>query len=192
MDVERKDSDKRLLQEIKSNDERAFRVLFDRYYGKLCDYALFYLRNATIAKEIVSDVFLRTWHRRMMLDAETTTLKAYLFTAVRNGALNHLRDARSVHVSLDDKEVAKIQSSSSAEGDMLYAEFEKMITDAIDSMPDRQAEVFRLSRFYNLTYQQIAETLSISPHTVQEHMINALKHLRRTMRDQALLGSRYE
>jgi RNA polymerase sigma-70 factor (family 1) len=192
MDVERKDSDKRLLQEIKSNDERAFRVLFDRYYGKLCDYGLFYLRNSTIAKEIVSDVFLKTWHRRMMLDPETTTLKAYLFTAVRNSALNHLRDAKSAHISLDDKEVAKIQSSYSAEGDMLFSEFEKMITDAIDSMPGRQAEVFKLSRFYSLTYQEIAETLSISSHTVQEHMTNALKHLRRTLKGQMLLGSRYE
>ena len=72
----------------------AFRELFDRYYAPLCRFAEFWLRDRASAEEVVLDVYTHVWQHAAELRI-TVSVRAYLFRAVRNRALNRLRDDRS-------------------------------------------------------------------------------------------------
>lgn len=175
--------DQALLVRIREDDEPAFKRLFMKYYSMLKAYAYTVVRNSFEAEEVVSDVFFKLWQGRGNLDA-SMNVRAYLFTAVRNQSLNYLRTNNVKQLTIE--EVVE-QKSPNVEDDIFYREYVQRIQTVIDAMPARQQEVFRLSRIHGLTYNEIAATLSISPHTVQEYMVNALKHLRNYIKDQRLL-----
>jgi RNA polymerase sigma-70 factor, ECF subfamily len=178
--------DNSLLLLLKANEERGLKTLFLKYYPKLFDYAFSFLKNKFEANEAVSDVFFKVWQMRAQIDAGMN-LQGYLFAAVRNQSLNLIRANRKNFLSLTEISHQEEQSTDSIEQDIFYEEYEQQLLAMVNRMPDRQREVFQLSRVSGLTYLEIAETLSISIHTVQEHMVNALKHLRKCIKDQALL-----
>lgn len=171
---------------LKANEERALQVLFLKYYSKLFDYAFSFLKNKFEANEAVSDVFFKIWQMREQLDAGMN-LQGYLFAAVRNHSLNMIRASRKNFLSLNEISRQEEQAAHSIEQDIFYEEYEQQLWAMVNRMPNRQREVFQLSRLSGLSYLEIAEALSISIHTVQEHMVNALKHLRKCIKDQALL-----
>ena len=72
----------------------AFRELFDRYYAPLCRFAACWFHDRTSAEEIVLDTFTHIWQHAGELRI-STSVRAYLFRAVRNRALNRLRDERT-------------------------------------------------------------------------------------------------
>lgn len=71
----------------------AFQELFDRYYAPLCRFAEFWIRDSTSAEEVVLDVYTHIWQHAAKLRV-TGSVRAYLFRAVRNRSLNHIRDNR--------------------------------------------------------------------------------------------------
>src|SRR5699024_9054959 len=93
-------SNKVLLLHIKKGDQEALEELFEKYYYRLCDFAFGYVRSIQLAEEVVSDVFLKVWQKRSTLTA-TGNFKAYLFTAVRNQALNYVKKEQRPVDSLD-------------------------------------------------------------------------------------------
>jgi RNA polymerase sigma-70 factor, ECF subfamily len=177
--------DNSLLVLIKANEEQALKTLFLKYYPKLFDYAFSFLKNKFEANEAVSDVFFKIWQIRAQIDADMN-LQGYLFASVRNQSLNLIRANRKNFLSLTEISRQDEQSTESIEQDIFFEEYEQQLLAIVNRMPTRQREVFQLSRLSGLTYLEIAEALSISVHTVQEHMVNALKHLRKCIKDQAL------
>jgi RNA polymerase sigma-70 factor (ECF subfamily) len=85
--------DPELLARIRLGDVGAFETMFRDLYLPLCDFAQSYVRSSADAEDLVATVFTRIWAQRTHWDAPAG-VRAYLFRAVRNGALNHLRDAR--------------------------------------------------------------------------------------------------
>src|SRR5699024_8263417 len=83
-------SDKILLLHIQKGEQWALEELFEKYYYRLCDFAFQYVRSVDLTEEVVSDVFLTIWQKRNELVSEGN-FKAYLFTAVRNQALNYVK-----------------------------------------------------------------------------------------------------
>lgn len=79
----------------------AFRELFDRYYAPLCRFAEFWLRDRTSAEEVVLDVYTHVWQHAAELRI-TVSVRAYLFRAVRNRALNRLRDDRFSYIPFEE------------------------------------------------------------------------------------------
>ena len=75
----------------------AFQELFDRYYAPLCRFAEFWIRDSTSAEEVVLDVYTHVWQHAAKLRV-TGSVRAYLFRAVRNRSLNHIRDNRFSYV----------------------------------------------------------------------------------------------
>jgi DNA-directed RNA polymerase specialized sigma subunit, sigma24 homolog len=61
------------------------------------------------------------------------------------------------------------------------ADLKKHLSVLIAQLPERQQEIFRMSREQHMTYKQIAEQLSISEKTVEYHMTAALRYLRKNL-----------
>lgn len=154
-------------------DEQYMEVLFKTYFKGLCIFARQFVPDNDKVQDIVQDVFLNIWEKGEMLASESQ-VKGYLYTAVRNRCLNYIRDNKKFS---DNVEVAHIENSDNSSR-IEYRELDKLIRSAINELPEKCKEVFELSRFQDLKYQQIADTLGISVKTVEAQMTKALKVLR--------------
>ncbi|MGD1890610.1 MAG: RNA polymerase sigma factor [Cyclobacteriaceae bacterium] len=169
-------TDEALLDLIASHDERALEVLHQRYYQRLCGFALSIVKTVPLTEEVVSDVFLQLWLKRSELTVRTK-LKSYLFTAVRNQAINILRKERDAHEDIDSISPSQTPLANSVASSLEYKELQQEIDQLINTLPEQRQIIFRLNRFDGLRYKEIAEVLSISPSTVQNQMVAAVKQL---------------
>ena len=174
-------SERELLQRIRAGDESAFDTVFRSHYADLVRMAESVVRERALAEEVTQEVMLELWRRRESLHVEQT-FRAYLVRSTRNRALNHVRHQRVV-----EREAAiaaiNLQSSPSAEDEMLGSELEQAVRAAIDGLPEKIREVFQLSRDHGLKYTEIAGTLEISVKTVEKRMGQALAQLRERLEE---------
>lgn len=168
-------SEIRLVEEIVSGSKPAFDKLFLSYYSRLCAFAATIVKRDELAEEAVSEVFFNIWKSRETLEIHTS-VKAYLFTSVRNQALAVMkREANDVIYSEQDD--MRIDD----EDPQLLVEFNELtasVDQAITTLPPKCKQIFILSRFEGLKYKQIAELLNVSEKTVENQLVKALVVLR--------------
>ncbi len=160
-----------------------FEGLFRKHYAALFFYANRILDQLQ-AEDVVQDAFADLWERRDSLDL-SGNIRAFLYRSVYTRCLNRLKhDAiaknygqaqinvyikKAEYMSPDNNEVIK-QLEDTETG--------VKIEHAIEALPPKCREVFRLSYLYDMKNAQIALALGISLRTVEAHMYKALKSLR--------------
>jgi RNA polymerase sigma-70 factor (ECF subfamily) len=175
-------SDIILFKQIQANDRLALNTLFTQYYDKLCRFANTYLRHAAEAEEVVADVFVYLWKNRHQLTIEKN-LNAYLYIAVKHAALAVLKKQQPLYEDIDDILLqTDFADSTTPEQSLVHKELQQHIDLAIGALPHRCKQVFMMSRFDNLTYREISKILDISENTVENHLVKALSHLRKALR----------
>ncbi len=166
---------------IRSGDAAAFERLFRAHATDLADFALSYVGDPDAAQEIVHVLFCWLWDHRHALDTPLT-IRGYLFTAVRNRALNHIRDERTRAAFLSrlaaSEPAAVLGTVPAADSAVIGSNLEAAIGRAIAELPTRCREVFTLVRGQGLSHAETARILQIAPKTVEVHMTRALKLLR--------------
>lgn len=166
----------KLIRQIKKNNVRAFKYLFETHYEKLFHFALTYVNHKEIAEEIVQDVFITIWNKRKELDI-TSSVKAYLFTSVKNRSISYLRQHLKL-ADITDNEHNIVSLYQSADYKIEGDELELYVQKAIDLLPDKCKIIFSLSRNSGLTYKEIAKELGISTETVKTQIGIALKKIK--------------
>jgi RNA polymerase sigma-70 factor, ECF subfamily len=169
--------DKGLVHLLSQRDEKAFEQVFKEHYKPLHAYAFTLLNDDAAAEEMVQNVFFKLWERTEALTI-TGSVGAYLYRAVHNESLNYLkyqkvRSEHSLRVSyhMDGR-------GESATRAVQVKELEEKIRTALSELPEGCRTVFQLSRFEDMKYSQIADTLGISVKTVENQMGKALRLLR--------------
>ena len=163
-----------LLEMIAAGDERAFRVLFRRYYPKVLVLLRRCVPRGDAAEDMAIDIFAKIWSRRAMLP-EIRSFGAYLFRMVRNALADYGRRHRIDMELLDES----IPGPPSPDSELLARETSTRIGRLIDRMPPKRREVFLLSREEHLSNDEIALRMNISKKTVENHLNAALKEIRR-------------
>ncbi len=159
-------------------DKHAFEELFRKFFPALMSFAGKFLSDEDDAREVVHKVFIKLWEKRNSLDT-STSLKSYLFRSVHNSSLNVIRD-RKKFVS---DEVPDVASDIDIDSQMDAMELEDRINQVIQGLPEKCREVFKMSRFEGLKYNEIADKLGISVKTVENQMSKALRVLREKLAD---------
>ena len=175
-------SDKELVTSLREGNEFIFETIFKNYYERLCNYANTIMNNIDEAEEMVQSTFLNLWEKHEDIEIHTS-IKSYLYRAVHNHCLNRVKHYK---VRQEHSKELKYQSEDgidSTSQELIGTELEKQIALAIDSLPPQCSKVFKLSRFENLTYAEIAEQLNLSVKTVDNHLGKALKILREKLKD---------
>lgn len=157
-------------------------MLFRTYYQPLCNYAYTFLQDRQDAEEIVQSTFLMVWEKKNEL-AIRTSVKPYLYAMVRNACLNALKHEKIKQRHAGEELATAERSYDSVAHIVATNELEFRIKEAIDELPEQCRMVFKLSRFEELKYSEIAEQLGISIKTVENHMGKALKIMRDRLRD---------
>jgi len=161
---------------LKDDPEKGFAVLFKKYYGPLCSHATRFVYSKEIAQDIVSEVFLNFWNKQLYLSV-TSTFRAYLYTAVRNNAYNHLKQEFGEKLATTTEPVEDLDPQSI----LLLGELMTKIERTIETFPPQCQKVFLLSRFEGRKNREIADELQIRPKTVEAHMMKALSILKKTL-----------
>jgi len=158
--------------------EQVFEDLFRSRFKPLVSYAMRFVRDMETARAIVQDAFTGLWEKRATVDTGRE-IAAYLTTTVRNRCLNYLRDEKKYNRDLIELEGLLSDEADRMPSDRIeMAQLELQIKTAIGELPVKCREVFELSRFHNMKYQQIALQLGISVKTVETQMSRALSHLK--------------
>jgi RNA polymerase sigma-70 factor, ECF subfamily len=175
------EEEKRLLEKAFKGDISAFEKIYRSYVKELCTFAAFYVKSVDTAEDIVQNVFLILWERRESIHINGC-LKTYLFTSVRNLALNNIKHQTIHRNSIDTYSRMFLQPTATPHEIAVQQESDSMLTNALEKIPERCRIVFILGKYFNMKYAEIAEILEISVKTVDAHMVNAVKSLRTTLR----------
>ncbi len=163
-------------------DQRAFRRLFDYYYPKLINYSRYLLESKSSADEVMSNVFISLWKNRSRLD-KIDNFDAYVFRAVRNKSLSHLRDLHRLQITkLNIEESTLTKTVHSPESMLINSELRKVILQALDKLPPRCRLVFELIKQDGFKYKEVAELLDVSINTVENQMGKAMSELRNSLK----------
>lgn len=172
-------SDERLVALLRDNDEEAFVEIYHRYWDKLLAIGYNHARNKELAEEIVQDVLLSLWNRRH--DMEINRPAPWLATAVKFSVFKYLaRENR--RRDLLQQHSPEENTTTSFDEDIIQAKFLKEYVDGfVAGLPEQCRLVFVYSRDHQLSNKEIAETLHLSPKTVESHLTRALKTLRQLL-----------
>lgn len=163
-------------------DDRDFEALFRDHYAALASFAVRYVREHSLAEDLVQDLFADLWTRRATWKPRAGAGRAYLLAAVRNRALN-LRKRQAVERDWEAGEaVAEVRElhprPARADQALESAELENQVHTALESLPERCRLVMHLRWREQLSYAQIAEVMSISVKGVENQLARGLKSLR--------------
>ncbi len=169
-------TDSQLVERINRSDEQAFKNLYYKYASMLYSFLWRKTGNVDLAKDLVQEVFIRTWNNREKLNSEMN-VKSYLYRIANNLAIDHLR-YKTLHPT------TSIENDFSGRMYMIHEHFdiEPKIWEAVNGLPETQRNIFYLSRFEGFKHKEIAELLGISIKTVESNIGKALKKLRETLK----------
>ena len=171
-----------IVDGIVEGDEMAFEGLFKSHFAELTIYATRFVEEIENAEEIVQDIFFNLWNNRLKLNINTS-IKAYLYTTVRNTCLNLIKHKKVENKYREYFSRQLHEDELQPEDWMDGNELQDKITETIEKLPPERKKVFVMSRFDNLKYKEIAEKLDISVKTVENQMGKALKFLREELKD---------
>lgn len=171
-------------------DIALFNKLFNEYYQQFVYFAIGYVKDETKAQDFVSDAFATYWERKEILAADTNA-PAYILTIVRNNCLNYLQHKniklRAAQELTDHAQWVldtKINTLEACNPDKIFSnEIEEIIENTIKNLPERTAQIFRMSRFEHLPHLDIAKQLDLTTKSVEYHITKTLNELRLNLKD---------
>lgn len=161
---------------LNKGDKTVFSSLYSHYWHQVYNFSRLYLTSQDAAEEVVQEVFVKVWESRETLRADTS-FKGLLFIITRNLIFSKFR--KEVNEDFYRMTVLKsVEESYTIEEEIEANDLKEYLKILINDLPPRCREVFILSRKENKSYKEIAELLSISEKTVENHISKALKILK--------------
>lgn len=170
-------NNQQITKQLSENSQAAFEQLFNEYYEELCHYALRFIHDNLDAEEVVQNSFVKLWDRRAKA-GEIKSIKAYLYRTVHNACLNFIehQKVKQQYVSETENSLRNIELQAFEETYNL--DLGPEMTKAIESLPPKNQEVFKLRYFDGLRHKEIAQQLNISERTVETHIAKSMRILR--------------
>jgi RNA polymerase sigma-70 factor, ECF subfamily len=169
--------EKTLVMNLHDGSVPAFNNIFSLYHKRIYNFCLHLYQTPDEANETVQKVFVALWEQRQQVD-ENQSIASYLFTIARYMVYQEFRQKVYKKAALDYFITNTDDLNESTRDDVNYNELLSFFESVIETLPERQREIFRLSRISGLTYRQIAAKLNISENTVDTHIRRALEFVR--------------
>jgi RNA polymerase sigma-70 factor (family 1) len=181
-----REEEQECVEAVRDGNPAAFKSLYDRHAPRMFAFAVAIVKSRQLAEDIIQDVFLAIW--RNHASWEPGSARTYLMRATYNRSVMHQRHLRvelAAHEKIHRDAGSPMEWTHRAATDdaLNVADLEAALVSAIDRLPPRAAHAYRLVREQHMSYAQAAEVMGISTHTVEIHMIRALKSLREQLRD---------
>lgn len=178
-------NDQELTEYLRNGDHLAFNEIYKRYWRASINAAFQRLKSKEGAEEVVQDVFVNLYIRRSQIQPKSS-LEAYLKIAIKYRIIDAFRSQKLKESHLKSVIAQEERLPLQPDQEFEYKELREKIRKAADQLPDKCREVFLMSRFEQLSNQEIAERTGIAVSTVKKHMHKALIILRKDFKDQQL------
>lgn len=172
-------SEKKLLISSARGEEEAFAQLFHFYKDKLFSFIFRITGSPQLAEDIIQEVFAKIWTKKEQL-IDVDNFGSYLFRAAQNHSINAFRKMAAENLAVSA--LKNRLEDNSTDHYMSEKETTALLHTALSRLSAQQKLVFTLSREEGLRYEEIAKKLNLSPSTVKNHMIAALRTLRETFK----------
>jgi RNA polymerase sigma-70 factor (ECF subfamily) len=178
------DSDLELMLRVQNGDAESFELLLNRYRLPLVSYFVRMVRDRALAEDLAQEVFLRVYQARQRYQPEAR-FTTWLYRIATNLALNALRDRKADDAPAleeDDEGVPRVarivDSRPTAEEQLMLSDRERLIREAIESLPEKQRVAVILHKYQEVDYRQIAKVLELSESAVKSLLFRAYENLR--------------
>lgn len=180
------------LEKIKSGDSKEFKRFFEFFYPKLMAFACRFVEEAE-AEDLVQELFASYWEQKTSIEA--VSIESFLFRWMQNRCLNHIKHRKIVGNYEARMLIAEARMrfwQENTDQNPIFShldrqEIRRQLEEAIAKLPPKCAQAFRLYYFHEVSQKEIAEVMGISVRTVEGHIQQALKHLRKELKGPALL-----
>lgn len=162
----------RNMQILKLVNKANFEQWFDQYYDGMYRYCLTMIKDSQEAEDIVQSVFLEIWKEKEKLEIHTS-IQAFLYKGVYFKCMNKIKSEK-----VESKYLQTRINDSESSDPAIYEEVSNIIDQALTALPEQCRKIFMMSRFDGMRYNEIANTLNLSPKTIENQMGKALKTMR--------------
>ncbi|MHA4810034.1 RNA polymerase sigma-70 factor [Flavitalea flava] len=175
-----------LFEAIALGDTAAFSSLFKSYRARVYSLAFKWTKSTYAAEEITQDVFISIWTGRTNLPSVKDP-RAYLYTIVYNKISRHLKKEANKNRILLLSQWHTRDAVNETEEKIYLSEGQRFVNSALAKLSPQKKIIYDLSRNKGKSYEEIGESLHLSPHTVKSHLGTALKFIRNYLKNNALL-----
>lgn len=169
--------EKERMNKMRLGDEASFKALYQDCHQRVYAFIFHYVKDKEESEELLQRVFLKVWEKRQKIDP-SKSVSSFLFTISKNMVVDHFRRVKSRQMLAQEYKRRIHLEDHSTENTIIYNETKDFANAAIDVLPPKRGQIFRLSRFEGLSYSEIAQKLGISKNTVEVQMVKAIKTLR--------------
>lgn len=177
-------SDSEIIEQLKQSNEKAFRKFVETHQKLVVNTCFGMVHNREDAEDIAQEVFIEVFRSIHKFRADSK-LSTWLYRIAINRSLNHIRDNKKNKwfQSFEDEVEAKnrqLQQLESSKTDQPEFELENkqravILHEAIGSLPQNQKVAFTLSKYEELSYQEISEVMELSVSSVESLLFRAKK-----------------
>lgn len=156
-------------------DKYSFDKLFRESYPALCSFAYQYVEDPALSEDLVQEVFVTLWERRGEID-KNLSIRAYLYTAVKNRCLNHMKHQK-VRMKFAEVELLTKERHAFFRDSLIEEETHRLVYQAINELPEKCRKIIQMN-LEGFKNKEIAEQLNISINTVKTQKVIAYRQLR--------------
>ncbi len=168
-------TDEELLALLQQGEEQALTMLYRRHWQPLFQHAYQVLKDREACKDLVQELFTELWQNAARIQLKAS-LKSYLTASIRYKVFRYIR-RNPVREALFESLAEKMQTPS-PESELAARELQALLNTLVNALPEKCAQIYRMSREQHLSYKEIASQLNISVKTVENQINIALRRLR--------------
>jgi RNA polymerase sigma-70 factor (family 1) len=174
------EEEKNLLILLNQGDEQAFEKIYHFYSILILKKLLRLVKDEDLAKELLQDIFLKVWERRESLQPDKS-FKSYLFRITENQVIDLFRRAASDRKIMDHLTRISSELYNHTEDLINFKECNAFLQQAIESLPPQRKKIFTLCKVEGRSYEDAGKLLGISSGTVNDHMVKAVRSLKKQL-----------
>ncbi|HVI43966.1 MAG TPA: RNA polymerase sigma-70 factor [Chitinophaga sp.] len=174
--------ERELLVRVAEGDEAAYTLVFNAYSRQVFDVAMLYLKDHAASREIVQEVFLKVWLKRVSM-ANVTDFTNYLFILTRNHIYDSFKKQLVKQKALDYLISQEPRHANDTDHVVQDHQYEQLLHTAISSLPPARRKIY-MARKAGMSNEEISREMNITVNTVKKQMQLALQYLRTFIKQQ--------
>ena len=174
-----------LLLGIASGNELSYTKLVEKYWQKVLQHALSFVKSYPVAEELTQDIFIQIWEKRNKL-SEVNSFENYLFIVSRNLIISHIRKKLIETDSLKDQKLQELFFKPDEQYE--FQELVKILNEGAALLQEPRRSIFLLSRMEGKDTEYISKELGLATRTVRWHLLQALNFLRNHLHNHYIIS----
>ena len=183
-------NDQELMRIVQSGDYSPASEIYDRYSGRIYNFAFRFLKNSEAAEDATQEVFVKMLKHANQFHGDAK-LSTWLFSITANWCRDYLRKADNKSKESEDVLISPSgPERARSRPEPGERESEQRVQRALQSLTAEQREAILLSRYQGLSYAEIAQIAGCSEGAVKTRVFRAMETLKKTLMGDASGGDR--